>query len=571
MNWKRFFAAVFALLVVLSLGSTRLAAQTQSSGDITGIVTDASGAIVPDADVTLKDNAKGSTQDSKTSKDGSYRFYLLSPGSYTVTVSAKGFSTQSRGVNVNVGQIATLSFSLAIGVSSTTVTVTEAAPLLQSDNGNVAATLSQEQISQVPNPGNDMSYIAQLSPGAVMNTGMGYGNFSSYGTPGTSNLFTLDGMDDNDPFLNLNNSGATNLLLGANEIQEATVVNGAYTGEYGTLAGASVNYVTKSGGNDFHGNAVYFWNGSSLNANDWFNHATDTAKSFDNANQWAGSFGGPIKRDKLFFFMNTEGLRVILPTSAQTYIPTVGYENQVLADLATEGLTASIPFYQQAFNLYNNAKGAQNAVQFDTGIGNAPAPCLGELETVPEGGCINTFRATNPNFTHEWLISGRVDWNISSKDKAFMRVGYDHGLQATFTDTINPVFNGQSDQPQWQGQFQETHVFNSTLVNQFILSGAWYSAIFTNPDRAAALAAFPTAVYWLDGAYTAVGRAMYDWPQGRNVTQYQISDDLSKTLGNHTIKCGLKFRRNDVTDYDFGFYTAGRAYTDLATFDARAS
>jgi hypothetical protein len=568
MNWKRFFAAVFALLVVLSLSSTRVNAQTQSTGDVTGIVTDQSGAIVPNAKVTLKDNAKGSTQDATTNKDGSYRFYLLPPGSYTVSVSAPGFASQSRGADINVGQIATLSFSLSVGTSNTTVTVTEAAPLLQSDNGNVATTLSQEQISQIPNPGNDMSYIAQLSPGAVMNTGMGYGNFSSYGTPGTSNLFTLDGMDDNDPFLNLNNSGATNLLLGANEVQEATVVNGAYTGEYGTLAGASVNYVTKSGGNDFHGNAIYYWNGSAMNANDWFNVATDTPKSFDNANQWAGSFGGPIKKDKLFFFVNTEGLRVILPSSVRTLIPTVGYENQVLADLTAQGLTASIPFYQKAFNLYNTANGAANAVPFDTGANGAPPPCLGELAVVPADGCILQFRSTNPNFTHEWLLSGRVDWNIGSKDKAFLRVGYDHGVQATFTDTINSVFNGVSDQPQWQGQFQETHVFNSTLVNQLIVSGAWYSAIFNNPDRTAALNAFPTALYWLDGAYTAVGRALYDWPQGRNVTQYQISDDLSKTFGNQTIKGGIKFRRNDVTDYDFGFYTAGREYSDLATFDA---
>ena len=322
MNWKRFFAAVFALLVVLSLGSTRVSAQTQSTGDITGVVTDASGAVVPGAKIVLKDNAKGNTQDSTTNKDGSYRFYLLSPGSYTVTVTATGFSSQSRAADVNVGQIATLSFSLSVGASTTTVTVTEAAPLLQADTGNVAATLSQEQISQVPNPGNDMSYIAQLSPGAVMNTGAGYGNFSSYGTPGTSNLFTLDGMDDNDPFLNLNNSGATNLLLGANEVQEATVVNGAYTGEYGTLAGAQVNYVTKSGGNNFHGNAVYFWNGSAFNATDWFVHAYGENKAFDNANQWAGSIGGPIKKDKLFFFFNTEGLRVILPTAALARVPT---------------------------------------------------------------------------------------------------------------------------------------------------------------------------------------------------------------------------------------------------------
>ena len=582
MNWKRFFAAVFALLVVLSLGSTRVSAQTQSTGDITGVVTDASGAVVPGAKIVLKDNAKGNTQDSTTNKDGSYRFYLLPPGSYTVTVTATGFSSQSRAADVNVGQIATLSFSLSVGASTTTVTVTEAAPLLQADTGNVAATLSQEQISQVPNPGNDMSYIAQLSPGAVMNTGAGYGNFSSYGTPGTSNLFTLDGMDDNDPFLNLNNSGATNLLLGANEVQEATVVNGAYTGEYGTLAGAQVNYVTKSGGNNFHGNAVYFWNGSAFNATDWFVHAYGENKAFDNANQWAGSIGGPIKKDKLFFFFNTEGLRVILPTAALARVPTPLLQNYIMdptnGTLATNGLSASLPFYQQAFNLWNGAKGASNAQNVEPNGGCAQLTGI----TIPAylasfgSGVFGTanpcglqFQATNPNFTHEGLYSGRVDWNASSNDRVFLRVGYDHGVQATYTNVISPLFNAQSDQPQWQGQANYTHSFSSTLVNQFIISGAWYSAIFTNADRTASLAAFPTTLSFVGPAsLSSMGNALYDWPQGRNVTQYQIGDDLSKTLSNQTLKFGVKFRRNDVSDHDYGVYTSGRSYVTLGDFAA---
>ncbi len=268
MNWKRFLAVMFALLVGLSIGSGRAAAQTQSTGDVTGVVTDPTGGVVPNAKVSLKSATKGSVQDTVTNKDGAYRFYLLPPGPYVVSITATGFSSQNGPVSVAVGQIATANFTLAVGSSQSTITVTETAPLLSVDSGNVATTIGQQTIAEVPNPGNDMSYIAQLSPGAVMNTGMGYGNFSSYGTPGTSNLFTLDGMDDNDPFLNLNNSGATNLLLGANEVQEASVVNGAYTGEYGTLAGAQVNYVTKSGGNAFHGNAVYYWNGSTLNAED---------------------------------------------------------------------------------------------------------------------------------------------------------------------------------------------------------------------------------------------------------------------------------------------------------------
>src|SRR5271170_3431671 len=356
MNWKRFFAAVFALLVVLSLGSTRLAAQNSTTGDIAGVVTDPSGATVPGAKVALRDETKGNTQESVTNKDGVYHFYLLSPGPYTVTVTATGFQSFSRHANAAVGQIATVSVALSLGAATSTVTVTEAAPLIQTENGDTSTSLSQQQVSNVPNPGNDLSAIAQLAPGVIVNSQGGYGNVEAFGLPATSNLFTMDGMDDNDPFLNLGNSGASNLLLGSNEVQEADVVSNAYSGAFGTFSGLQVNYITKSGGNQYHGNAVYFWNGSAMNANDWFNNDSGLSKPFSNANQWAASFGGPIKKDKLFFFVNTEGLRVLLPTSAVARVPTPLLENYIMdptnGTLATSGLSDSLPFYQTAFNLW---------------------------------------------------------------------------------------------------------------------------------------------------------------------------------------------------------------------------
>ena len=166
-------------------------------------------------------------------------------------------------------------------------------------------------------------------------------------------------------------------------------------------------------------------------------------------------------------------------------------------------LSDSLPFYQQAFNLWAGAKGASNAQDIETDHGvqrsdwNRDSRVFGSARhvwIVNATACALQFQSTNPNFTHEWLLSGRVDWNIGSNDRSFLRVGYDHGLQATYTNVISPLFNAQSDQPQWQGQFNETHTFSSTLVNQFIVSGAWYSAIFTNADRTASLAAFPTTV-----------------------------------------------------------------------------
>lgn len=347
MNWKRFFVVAFALLVAMSLGSARLAAQTSTTGDVAGTVTDPSGATVPEAKVTLTDDTKGTTQETKTNKDGVYHFYLLSPGPYTVSVTATGFQSFTRHSNVSVGQIATLDIQLSVGASSTTVTVTESVPLLQTENGDTARTVTEQQVQNVPNPGNDMSAIAQLAPGAIMNTQGGYGNVEAFGLPATSNLFTTDGMDDNDPFLNLNNSGATNLLLGSNEIQEADVVTNGFSTAYGTFSGINVNYVTKSGGNDFHGNAVYYWNGRAMNANDWFNKQAGIPRPFDNANQWAASIGGPIKKDKMFFYVNTEGLRVLIPVPSTIFVPTTAFESAVVQNLTNLGDQASIPYYCQ--------------------------------------------------------------------------------------------------------------------------------------------------------------------------------------------------------------------------------
>jgi Carboxypeptidase regulatory-like domain len=578
MNWKRLLAVLFALLVTLLIGSSRLAAQTATTGDVAGVVTDPSGATVPGAAVTLKDQIKGFVQTGTTNKDGVYHFYLLTPSTYSVSVSATGFQSVTRTVEVTLGQIAAVNISLPVGASTTTVTVTEAAPLLQTDNGDTATSVNAQQVSNVPNPGNDLSAIAQLAPGVIAGNQGGFGNVEAFGLPATSNLFTLNGQDDNDPFLNLNNSGASNLLLGSNEVQEADVVTNGYSAAYGTFAGINVNYVTKSGGNDFHGNAVYYWNGRALNAEGFLDKNAGIAKPFDNANQWAASFGGPIKKDKLFFFANTEGLRILIPVPSAYNVPTLPFEAATITNLTNLGLQASIPFYCQniagvcpgvsgvpgsgigAFNLFNSAPNQNSAQQVagggcsnvDTGTGSVFAgfgvgnPCTVSLRENPI------------TFAPEFQISGRVDWNIGVNDRAFLRVQYDDGTQPTYTDPLNSVFNASSKQPEWQGQFNETHTFSPTLTNQFLLAATWYSAIFKQTSTAASLAAFPTSLILGDfslgdqNTELSLGGEGFAFPQGRNVTQFQIDDDVSKSLGNHTLKFGVKFHKNYVSDHDFG-------------------
>ena len=264
--------STFCPIVAFVLFSLPLAfGQSTTAGDIAGTVSDPTGAVVPGANVTLNSLSTGTTGTATTNAQGYYRFALLAPGQYTVTVVAAGFGKAEKSTPAAIGQLTTVDFHLAVAQQTQTVEITENAATVQTENGDIATTIISEQLANLPNPGNDLSFVAQLAPGAVTNTQGGYGNFEVFGLPATSNVFTYNGQYDNDPFLNLNNSGATNLLLGNNDVAEVNVVVNGYSGQYGGLAGAQVNYVSKSGSNQFHGNAAWYWNGRIMNANDWFN------------------------------------------------------------------------------------------------------------------------------------------------------------------------------------------------------------------------------------------------------------------------------------------------------------
>ncbi|MGH9534309.1 MAG: carboxypeptidase regulatory-like domain-containing protein [Terriglobales bacterium] len=555
-------AAILGLLLCLA----PLGAQNTVSGGVTGRVTDPSGAVLPGAMVRLRNLATGYRETATSNGTGFYHFGYLAPDNYQVTVTAHGFNTLTRTVAVAVGQTTMADFKLRVGATTTTVTVSSEAPVVQTSNGNITTTYTAQQIALVPNPGNDLTAIAQTAPGTTMNTQAGYGNFEAFGLPATSNLFTLNGEDDNDPFLNLNNSGATNLLLGLNDIKQTTVVNNGYTGEYGRLAGSQINYVSKSGSNDWHGNANYFWNGSSLNANNYFNNASGTAKPFSNANQWSWSIGGPIVKNKTFFFVDQEGLYLLIPTNQAVNIPTPQFQAATLANI-TAADPSQVPFYKTMFGFYNSAAGAASAKNILPAGGCADLGAAFSAAVLGGSPCALQFRSTAGNRTHEWIVDARVDQVLGNNDRLFFQFGTDHGEQATYTDGLNPIFNTQSDQPQYTGQMHETHIFGPDSVNSFILSGMYYSAIFQPANPSATLAAFPTTIDFAGGSLYQLGGEDFDFPQGRNVTQYQLVDDFALTMGNNTIQMGADFRRDITTDYDSGILTSGFALNQtLADF-----
>ena len=262
----------FSLLLLLFVPGGPVWSQSLISGDLAGTVYDTSGAVIPNVSLALKNTDSGETFSSSSNSAGAFRFALLKPGHYELTATAAGFNSQLQKTIVQVGQQTTLNINLPIKNSNTTVEVNaQSESLLQTDHADISTAFDEQQVQYVPNPGNDLTYVAQVAPGALMNTEQGTGNFNVFGLPGSSNVFTVDGGFEDTYGINVNYSAASNLLLGNNDIAEVTVVSPAYQGQYGSSSGAFVTELTKSGGSNYHGNAVYWWNGRVLNANNYFN------------------------------------------------------------------------------------------------------------------------------------------------------------------------------------------------------------------------------------------------------------------------------------------------------------
>ncbi|MGO9516039.1 MAG: carboxypeptidase regulatory-like domain-containing protein, partial [Candidatus Korobacteraceae bacterium] len=240
-------------------------AQGETTSAILGQVTDSTNAAVPGAAVTVIDHATGLKRSAKTDDAGRFNFPQLKPGSYTVRVEAQGFEPkQADNVVSGLGQKQTVNLTLRVAQSKETVEVTSEAPIINTSNANTSTTLNAPALENLPNPGGDMTYPLQFAPGALINTAgssndfvggtNGYGNVEFNGLPALSNGYIVDGLETNDPLTNLNSGLSTNLVLGLNSISEVTVNTLSYSVDQGRYGASQINYITKSGTNQFHGN-----------------------------------------------------------------------------------------------------------------------------------------------------------------------------------------------------------------------------------------------------------------------------------------------------------------------------
>ncbi|HTW47279.1 MAG TPA: carboxypeptidase regulatory-like domain-containing protein [Acidobacteriaceae bacterium] len=569
-----------------------LFAQTAVTGGLNGVVADTTGAVVAGATVTLVEIHTGDTRVLTTNDRGLYTAPFLKPGTYRVSASARGLESTTTSVEILVGQQSEANLTVSPSASKQTVMVSaNNAQLIQTQDATLTTTFTAEQFENLPNPGGDITTIAFTVPGVVMNTGTyGNGNFSTSGLPGISNLIILNGADQTDSFFNDATTGASTLSIGASEVAEASFVQNGYNPEWGRQAAGVETYVTKSGSNRVHGLLNWTYNSDGLNANDFFYNLNGIPRQKAVSNQYAAQIGGPIIRDRLFFFADTEGIRYVEPSLSYVNFPTPAFENTTLNTVPT----ASVPLYTTMFNLLGGSPLYKTSVPVGNGDGPlqdasgtlgcgsfAGTPVYGQPNTyfgvVPANSagsavpCMTAAAGVTRGAVTEHMIVGRVDWNVSERQKLFVRISDDHGSKPVSVSLVNPLLNVQTAQPIWNGQLNHTYVFKPDLTNQFIASAFYYSWPFGPVNLQQTLAASPTQ--FNDGSdggtnfsigLGQAGTIGFNWggnPTTTNSVQYQFVDDLSWLKGNHTLKFGVNFKRYDVTDGYPEVNTYGGFYT----------
>jgi hypothetical protein len=594
-------AIVSGLAATFQVLQPSASAQNATTGSINGTVTDSSGAVVPSASVTVTDKSTGTSLNLTTNEEGRFTAPFLKPDIFQVSATSPGLRSVTITVQVLTGQQSAINVTLTPTASVQEVVVdANNVQLIDTQTSNTTTTFTTEQFQNLPAPGGDITTIAYTVPGVVMGAGtQGFGSIVSDGLPGLSNLAVINGADYAVSLYNIANSGSSNLTLGQQEIAQAAVVQNGYSTQYGRQAGIIETYTTKSGSNRIHGLAQWNYNSDGLNANDFFNNQSGTPRSKAVSNQYAAQIGGPIKRDKLFFFVDTEGIRYVQPITGFVNLPSKAMQASILAN---PNLSAgSKDLYSAMFAGTNPSAAYANAIPVVTGPGSqqdgsgtygcgslAGTPDYatgGTLGTNPSESCMDSAFVNAGSLNREWLAAGRLDWNINDRHRIFFRVTDDQGEQPSLVSLINPAWNMVSIQPNYTGQLNDTYTFTPNLINQFLASSLYTAGVFGPANLQAAIASSPTefnesndgGTNSLAGlgqssffaAATTLGAVWDDFPGGTNTSQYQIVDGLSWVKGNHNIRVGFDYKKYNFTDISLqtaaygGFYTFG-SMADLA-------
>ena len=602
MNPKLAKLLVLSGLLGLLFFATPLRAQV-AGATLSGTITDAQGGAVAGAKVSAKNAATGISTDTATNSSGVYSIANLNPANYEVSVSATGFSTAVSKVTLTVGAQQAMNISLTVGQVSQTVEVTGAVPVVETTNATLSGEVLGAQIVELPLNGRDWAALATLQPGVVQVRpheevtqpggelrGLGM-QMTIDGNRPTQNVYRLNGVIVND----YSNAGPGHVLganMGVDAIQEFSVLTSNYSAEYGFTSGGVINAITKSGTNQFHGSAYEFLRNKALDAANFFENANSLPKGAFVRNQFGASAGGPIKKNKIFFFGDYEGLRQRkgITTIASTLSPNarVGILNDANGNQIAAIPTTGGPFGNgcQFANSTNLAPG-KTSVCVDTFV-ESFVNALDPLPTcdVATPGCLIApdFNAGTYAFSAAQAVSDnyatvRGDVKISDKDSLNASWYRDHSSW-TKPDGLNQSLSGFI-LPNQNVAAEETHVFSTAMVNIFRVG--FNESNMTSPNIAALNPAQLDTQFGMTsslagpgispqaggnglsgidsfGGLTLPGGGFSDWTQ-----LFQVYDDASRTAGNHSLKFGFMFLRNH-TNLQNGNGTGSASFNSLSDF-----
>lgn len=517
-------AMVCRILAVCALGMLLLPGawgQAGNQGSVSGTVVDQKGGSVSGAAVSLKNNATGAAYETTADPDGAFVFPIVAVGTYELTAKRDGFNTVVwKKVEVSVGGRVNLTVTLTVATQAAVVEVTEEAPLVETTRTQVSSTVDSQAVNNLPVLGRNFINFALLTPGVTLDRRDG--DISFAGQRGTLNSLVVDGADNNNTFFGQTTgrtgSGRAPYQFSQDAVAEFQVNSNSYSAEFGHAGGAVINVITKSGTNTLHGSAFEFYRDTALNAQDSITKSLGRAKSPLHFHQFGGSLGGPIVKEKAFFFFDFDGQRNKLPNTVFLGLPAT-------FTLSTDPATAA---YQQTALDYLNARAGSWTRTQDLNV-----------------------------------ILGKVDWNIATNHHLTGRIN-----SARFTGN-NFENGGAQNSVEHTGaslvttdtlSFRFTSTFSPKLTN---VAGFTY---LRDNEPGEANSVNPEATVRESGnTILTVGRNFFS-PRYTNIKRYQWSDTVALVLGKHALKFGGDMMRDRIGNFFPGNFSGSYTFNNLAAF-----
>lgn len=565
-SWRSAVAQMLAMaatVLLLVFANSGIALAQQVTADAIGRVTDSTGAVVANAEATITNVGTQESRKALTNDQGEFNFNLLQLGSYKVRVEAKGFKSVEVPVfALQVGERHRIDVQMQVGSQTEEVVVTTEVPALQTDSATVGQTLETQAVQDLPTQGRNLYSLVQLAPGANAGpaNGVSSGNrpddrrqaseVSANGQSDSRNNNLLDGMD--------NNSRVGNIIVvrpSIDAVQELSVQTNSYPAEVGNVAGAVVNMLTKSGTNDFHGTAYEYIRNDIFDGRDYF--SAGLPKPELRQNQFGGSFGGPIRRGKTFFFVDAEDFRKVRSQTSSTTVPTDQERNNL--DFTDNGGTV-LPSY----------------------LADPVALALFKLYPAPtSAGIFNNYTASPKGTQFAFTTDARVDHHIGANDLIFGRYSYNKAdtLTPGLFPAVNGIqpggaifgFQGTAHEAAMNGMLDYTHIFNPNLILDLKASYTRFTNRYVTLNQGKNVSqtlgisnvnvdsrTTGLADVWPIG-YASLGDSTFE-PNDQAFNTFQEAGILSYSRGSHSIKTGASLLRRQLNSNGPGAYPLGVFY-----------